>query len=183
MQKAQSGRRERCEVLITGPCLHQSGSRQETDGTHTGEFNKGTIYRVSAGQMETSSGQPAPLLDLRGRRRSNGQNGRGLLCEERCLRGAEAFSRAEAGGESPSSLSSFLLISLAKWKLESWGGKRPVHRGQSVPQGTERSGRWRQTENTQHTKHPSKGKASSWSRPCCECPRRKPNKKGDQKDR
>ena len=53
--------------LITGPCLHQSGSRQERDGTHTGEFNKGTIYRVSAGQTETSSGQAAPLLDLKGR--------------------------------------------------------------------------------------------------------------------
>ena len=41
-----------------------AGNRQRSYWV-TGEFNKGTIYRVSAGQMETSSGQPAPLPDLK----------------------------------------------------------------------------------------------------------------------
>lgn len=117
----------------------------------------------------------------RGGRRSNGQNWRGLLCEERCLRGAEAFSRAEAGGESPSSLSSFLLISMAKWKLESLGSQEASPQ-RSVPQGTEGSGWGRGKQKIPSTLNtPPKEKAAPGAYPAVNVPEGNQTRKGIKK--
>lgn len=52
---------------LPAPIRAPAGNRWHSSWV-TGEFNKGTIYRVSAGQTETSNGQPAPLPDLKGQK-------------------------------------------------------------------------------------------------------------------